>query len=380
MNQERIGKFIATCRKEKGMTQKEFAESLGVTDKTVSRWENGHYLPDVSLFHDVCKILDIEVTELLNGEKLKNQENREEVDQTIMKIINISSREMKAKKKKIWAISIAIIGMIILLFLSWIIFYKNQNGKMKPKVGDLIAFPKQIAIKEKEDGWICTFELEYLKTDIKTPYYYGYNCENFKYEELYDFMPTGQEVDADGNLYEYKTTTNHSQYLFHKEYGKDLKKVHEYFSAHKFNTVITLADLDGLNLNHISKEEILELYNEAISSPKITKWGNQIYEQYVSYMSTSMTKDDYTWKVGYIMPWGHIKYVSIELMIKNEYLSDLVKQNKATEEQKELYKNILEIKKNIIAKQTFHLPKQYQNQKPYSFLNENFSEIKQLEK
>lgn len=379
MNQEKIGKFIAESRKAKGITQKEFAETLGVTDKTVSRWENGHYLPDISLFNEVCKVLDIEITELLNGEKLKNEENREEVNQIIMKIVNISNSEINKNKKKNIIISIIILFCVIGLFGSILVLIKNKSNIEKPKVGDLVSYPTQIAVKEKEDGWVCTFELEYLKENMNTPYYYGYNCENFKYEELYDFMPTGQETDQNGILYEYKTTTNHPQYIFHKEYGKDIKKINEYFDEKDFKTTITLSDLDGLNLSKISKEEVLELYNQAISSPKIMKWGRQIFEQHVSYMSTSISKDDYSWKIGYIIPWGHIEYVSIELMIKDEYLSDLMKQNKATEEQKELYKNIKEIENYILTKQTFNLPKQYQNMKPYSFLKENFDEIKHLE-
>lgn len=336
-------------------------------------------MPDISLFNDVCKILDIEVTELLNGEKLENNKNREEVDETIMKIVTISSDEIKKNKKRIWVISAIAIIIISFIFSAITLFIKNNNMEVKPKVGDLVSYPTQIAVKEKEDGWVCTFELEYLKENMNAPYYYGYNCENFKYEELYDFMPTGQETDQNGNLYEYKTTTNHPQYIFHKEYGKDIKKINEYFDEKNFNATITLSNLDGLNLSKISKEEVLELYNQAINSPKIMKWGHQIFEQHVSYMSTSISKDDYSWKVGYIMPWGHIQYVSIELMIKDEYLSDLIKQERATEEQKELYKNIKEIENYILTKQTFNLPKQYQNMKPYSFLKENFDEIKHLE-
>ena len=91
MNQEKIGKFIAECRKNKKMTQSELADKLNVTDKTISRWENGHYMPDISLFNELCNILDIEVVELLNGEKSKNNIDRKEVDETIMKIVNIYS-------------------------------------------------------------------------------------------------------------------------------------------------------------------------------------------------------------------------------------------------------------------------------------------------
>ena len=77
MNQEHIGKFIAECRKQKKMTQVELAEKLGVTEKSVSNWENGRNMPDLSLFKPICDILDISINELMSGEKL-NQDNYQE--------------------------------------------------------------------------------------------------------------------------------------------------------------------------------------------------------------------------------------------------------------------------------------------------------------
>ena len=68
MDQVKIGKFIACCRKEKNITQQNLADSLGVSYKTVSNWENGRNMPDVSLFKPLCEQLGIKVNELLNGE------------------------------------------------------------------------------------------------------------------------------------------------------------------------------------------------------------------------------------------------------------------------------------------------------------------------
>lgn len=70
MDQEKIGKFIAVRRKEHGMTQVQFAEKLGVTNKAVSKWETGKCLPDVSLFHDLCILLDITLNEFFAGERI----------------------------------------------------------------------------------------------------------------------------------------------------------------------------------------------------------------------------------------------------------------------------------------------------------------------
>lgn len=70
MDQKKIGNFIAKLRKEKGMTQRELADILCVSDKTVSKWECGNSLPEITLLGTLCEALDSNVNELLSGEKL----------------------------------------------------------------------------------------------------------------------------------------------------------------------------------------------------------------------------------------------------------------------------------------------------------------------
>lgn len=76
MDQQKIGKFIAECRKAQGYTQVTLAQKLHITNRAVSKWENGHSLPDAAIMLDLCKLLGITVTELLKGEKgmEKNEE------------------------------------------------------------------------------------------------------------------------------------------------------------------------------------------------------------------------------------------------------------------------------------------------------------------
>ena len=74
MNQKNIGIFIAQLRKEKGLTQEELACILSVNNKTISRWENGVTMPDLSLLQTISKELGITVTELLNGRRMNKQE------------------------------------------------------------------------------------------------------------------------------------------------------------------------------------------------------------------------------------------------------------------------------------------------------------------
>ena len=76
MNQEKIGKFIQELRKEKGLTQVELAEKLGVSNRTVSKWDNGNNLPDFSMFNILCEELNISINEFLSGEKLSIENNQ----------------------------------------------------------------------------------------------------------------------------------------------------------------------------------------------------------------------------------------------------------------------------------------------------------------
>ena len=75
MNQIKIGRFIAECRKKSNLTQMQLAEKLGITDKAISKWERGVAMPDTSIMLELCDILCISVNELLSGEKINMENN-----------------------------------------------------------------------------------------------------------------------------------------------------------------------------------------------------------------------------------------------------------------------------------------------------------------
>lgn len=81
MDQIKIGKFIAELRKEKDLTQKELANKIGVTDRAVSKWENGRGMPDVSLLRKISEIFDITVNELLSGEKIDDKDRAQKLEE-----------------------------------------------------------------------------------------------------------------------------------------------------------------------------------------------------------------------------------------------------------------------------------------------------------
>ena len=86
MNQEKIGKFISESRREKQITQEQLAEQLGVTSKSVSKWETGNCLPDASKYKPLCEILGITVNELFSGERL-NSETENEVKDYLLDLL-----------------------------------------------------------------------------------------------------------------------------------------------------------------------------------------------------------------------------------------------------------------------------------------------------
>lgn len=112
MNQEKIGKFIAERRKAKRLTQVQLGERLGVTDRSVSKWENGKCMPDLSLFEPLCDVLDIRVNELLSGEEISSNKSQEKFEENIINTIDYSKNEISKEHKKV-SLWLIIIGIII---------------------------------------------------------------------------------------------------------------------------------------------------------------------------------------------------------------------------------------------------------------------------
>lgn len=96
MNQIEIGRFIATLRKEQNMTQKCLAEMLGVTDRAISKWENGRGLPDVLLMKNLCSIFNISIDELLNAKRAENSERNEN---NVLNVLLEREREFRKRKR-----------------------------------------------------------------------------------------------------------------------------------------------------------------------------------------------------------------------------------------------------------------------------------------
>lgn len=111
MNQEKIGKYIFELRKEKNMTQEQLSEKMGVTNKSISRWENGITMPDISMLVQLSEILDTTLPELINGRKMTKDELLAQKE-TINNLIKLETENQVGYNQK--ALGLLIIGISLM--------------------------------------------------------------------------------------------------------------------------------------------------------------------------------------------------------------------------------------------------------------------------
>lgn len=111
-----IGKFIQEVRKEKGLTQKELADQICVSDKTISKWENGNSAPDVSMLISLCDALDVTANELLTGERISPENYSMKAEETIMTLMKENEDSKKANRIG------RIIGVLLIILAAVLIF------------------------------------------------------------------------------------------------------------------------------------------------------------------------------------------------------------------------------------------------------------------
>ena len=155
MNQKKIGKFIAECRKEKNLTQVQLAEKLNMSYKSISKWETGKGMPDSSIMLELCNYLGISVNELLSGEHLKEEEYQEKANENIISIAKKSDKNRKIKNRIIVVI-VAIFLCLLLIFITNIA-YKNIETNVKYD-------DRLIECKIENDNIICSFNGSSLVT------------------------------------------------------------------------------------------------------------------------------------------------------------------------------------------------------------------------
>lgn len=117
MDQIKIGKFIASCRKEQGMTQAALAQELGISDRAVSKWETGKSMPDSGIMLELCELLKINVNELLSGEKIMTEAYNKKVEENLLAM----KQEVEEKNRQLLRTEYLIVLPTVLLGLVLII-------------------------------------------------------------------------------------------------------------------------------------------------------------------------------------------------------------------------------------------------------------------
>ncbi len=136
MDNKKIGAFIAKNRKKKGLTQEQLGEKLGVSNKTISRWENGNYMPDLSLLQPLSRELGISLNELLTGEEIKEEKRIACSEQNLVDTIDYSAEKIKNEHRKI-SILIIVAGMFMCFGSFSALSYESSWSQLFSVVGVL---------------------------------------------------------------------------------------------------------------------------------------------------------------------------------------------------------------------------------------------------
>ena len=125
MDQKKIGNFLKELRKEKNITQEDLAEELNVSNRTVSRWENGNNMPDISLLTQIAQFYNVSIPEIVDGERKNESKNQSEID-TAVKMAEYSKNEVKIEKKKVANVFFMAFGIFIII--SAFAIFPNDSG------------------------------------------------------------------------------------------------------------------------------------------------------------------------------------------------------------------------------------------------------------
>ena len=114
----KVGAFLQTLRKEKGLTQEQLAEQVGVARRTVSRWETGSNMPDLDILLELADFYSVDLREILDGER-KSEQMNEELKETVLQVADYSNEEKARLLKRMhWMFIAGLIGFIVFLVIT----------------------------------------------------------------------------------------------------------------------------------------------------------------------------------------------------------------------------------------------------------------------
>ena len=179
LDNEKFGKFLCELRKEKSLTQKQLAEKLFVSDKTVSKWERGASIPNVVLLIPIAEVLGVTVTELLKGERIDTKKDMDagEVEHLVVSSLDLSVRDMLKRRKRIWIVSYLICLLIVLAEFTLLTLSSMTSELLRDSLitsGVMLIFAT----------WLCFFAKE-------LPAYYDGNKINFVSQGIFRIHMAG---------------------------------------------------------------------------------------------------------------------------------------------------------------------------------------------
>lgn len=232
MNYETIGKFIQTKRKEKGLTQKELAEKLGVTDKAVSKWERGLGCPDVSILEILANELDTSILEILKGRTIENEiikvaEANDYVKETI-KYTRNKSKETINKIIIFLTISISLLLLILnienIISLNKIYEYDFNNETVIEMKEQLKQLKTNMELIEQNQGKYEDEEYDEIINDLKYVKEQINNSKILKYEDKIKFTMKDLYLIDDNtilDIYGFKIIKKLEKYNNQEQFFKD---------------------------------------------------------------------------------------------------------------------------------------------------------------
>lgn len=251
MNTDKIGKFIASKRKEKNMTQKELASKLGVTDRAVSKWERGVGCPDISLLEELSKVLEVSIVDLLNGE---NMEKTNILERDLIESMKYSKDYTKSKIKNIVNIILVVIITCICTILT---FLNIANSYMLNKNYNMVSLPEEtnetINNIEKYCDIILNNQGIYTDEDYKILVKYATKVKNKLNDKTKEYLFKEKYTMKDYYKFE-----DYYEKNLHETYYDNKSKYYEYFILLKYDTNV----VDNLLKYQSSQESIDDLsYN-----------------------------------------------------------------------------------------------------------------------
>lgn len=189
MNQidnEKFGQFLAEVRKEKNMTQKDLADKLFVSDKTVSKWERGNSMPNVTLLIPLADVLGISVTELLQGERLKKDQTLQSdvVENIVVNSLDLSLQDTIRQRKKNWIFAFLIsVGVVVVEAI-----LLTVSGISIEEMGDSLCISLLMLLFA---CWLCIFAKDLL------PAFYDSNKVDFVSQGIFRIHMPGLSFNDD---------------------------------------------------------------------------------------------------------------------------------------------------------------------------------------